>query len=44
MNTELKNALNRHALSLSLEPVEESKEGIGGAELVDERLLIYLKI
>ena len=36
--------LNRHALSLSLEPVEESKERIGGIELVDERLLIYLKM
>ena len=36
--------LNRRALSRSLEPVEESKERIGGTELVDERLLIYLKI
>ena len=33
----------RHALSRSLEPVEESKARIGGTELVDERLLIYLK-
>ena len=29
----------RHALSQSLEPVEESKERNGGTELVGERLL-----